>query len=520
MTFDPARLLEELAKLPALLAWHVLITLIAVGLALAISLPLGVAAVRRPKLRAAALGCASLIQTIPGIALLALVFSLLVLLRQALPESIDFRAIGLLPTLIALTLYAVLPILRNAVTGLEGVDPAAVEAARGLGMTPRQRLAQVELPLALPVIVAGLRTALVWTVGVATLATPIGQPSLGNFIFGGLQTSNLTAILVGCVAAAVLAVVLDLLVAAMQRSAARRRAPGLVAGAGVLLALFVAAMLTLNLGNPRSADGDAPLIRIGAKNFNEQYVLARVLRGRLEGAGFRVELLEGLGSLNAFNALSAGDIHAYVDYSGTLWANAMRREPGPTREQVLDQLTDWLEANHGVRLLGPLGFENAYALAMPGAKAEQLGVATIAGLAPHAPRLAIGSDIEFFERPEWQRLRDLYGLSFAERIPMNPTLMYEAARAGDVDVITAFTTDGRIPAYGLRLLADDRAAFPPYDAVLLLSESAAADPQMVDALTPLLHAIDLTAMQQANRKIDLENQSPQQAADWLAQQLP
>ncbi|MEM1445293.1 MAG: ABC transporter permease/substrate-binding protein [Planctomycetota bacterium] len=518
MSFDADRLAEELTKLPTLLSWHVLITLIAVGVALTVSLPLGVAASRRPWLRGSVLGVASLIQTIPGIALLALVFSLLVLLREALPDDASFRAIGLIPTLIALTLYAVLPILRNVVTGLDGVDRDAVEAARGLGMTPTQSLLKVELPLAMPVIVAGLRTALVWTVGVATLSTPIGQPSLGNFIFGGLQTSNLTAILVGCVASGVLAISLDGVVALMQRAAMGRRRNGLFGGALVLVAVLFASLLVLNTANPRGDNADAPLIRIGTKNFNEQYILGRVIRDRLESSGYRVELLEGLGSLNAFNALSAGEIDAYVDYSGTLWANAMQRQPGPARGEVLDHLTDWLDTNHGITLLGSLGFENAYALAMPESQAETLGITSIGDLAPHAGRLSIGSDIEFFERPEWRRLRDLYGLSFAERVPMNPTLMYEAAKAGDVDVITAFTTDGRIPAYKLRLMTDDRAAFPPYDAVLLLSKHAAADNALVEALVPLLGAFDLPTMQQANRLVDLDGQSPQQAADWLSEQ--
>ncbi|MEM1098547.1 MAG: glycine betaine ABC transporter substrate-binding protein [Planctomycetota bacterium] len=518
MSFDPARLSEEFARLPALLSWHVLITLIAVGLALAISLPLGVLTTRRPWMRGPALGLASLVQTIPGIALLALVFSLLVLLREALPESAGFRAIGLLPTLIALTLYAVLPILRNTVTGLEGVDRDAVEAARGLGMTPGQRLRKVELPLAMPVIVAGLRTSLVWTVGVATLSTPIGQPSLGNFIFGGLQTSNLTAILVGCVASAALAIGLDLLVAAMQRGVARRKRGVLLGGLTALLALLITAASVLTFGNPRGNDADAPLVRLGTKNFNEQYILGRVMRDRLEAAGFRVELLEGLGSLNAFNALAAGEIDAYVDYSGTIWSSSMQRDPGPSRADVLAETTTWLRETHGIELLGSLGFENAYALAMPEATAERLGIRTIADLARHAGDLEIGSDIEFFNRPEWERLRDLYGLSFAGRVPMNPTLMYEAARAGDVDVITAFTTDGRIPAYDLRLLTDGRAAFPPYDAVLLLSESPAKNDPLVSALRPLIGAIDLATMQEANRLVDLEKQSPQQSADWLSQQ--
>ena len=164
-----------LSLLPERLAWHVLLSAAALALGLLIALPLGVLAARSPRLRWPALALAGLVQTIPSLALLALFYPLLLLLSNLAKATFGhgFSALGFLPSLLALTLYSMLPILRNTVAGLTGVEPAIVEAARGVGMTDRQRLWRVELPLALPVIMAGVRTAAVWTIGAATLSTPV-----------------------------------------------------------------------------------------------------------------------------------------------------------------------------------------------------------------------------------------------------------------------------------------------------------------------------------------------------------
>ena len=166
---------EQLALLPGYLTAHIQLTLLALLLSASISLPLGVAVTRSPWLERPALGVAGLIQTVPSLALLAVMVPLL--------AGLDLPSIGFLPAIIGLTLYGILPMLRNTVTGIAGVDAAVKQAAQGVGMTPWQQLTRVELPLAMPVIVAGVRTATVWIVGIATLSTPVGATSLGNYIF-------------------------------------------------------------------------------------------------------------------------------------------------------------------------------------------------------------------------------------------------------------------------------------------------------------------------------------------------
>src|ERR1700759_4404294 len=230
------RLAAAFALLPEYLGWHVLLSFSALVLGVAISLPLAVAASRSPRLRWPVLAGASLIQTIPSLALLALFYPLLLALSTLSKAAVGhgFSALGFLPSLLALTLYSMLPILRNGVAGLTGLDPAVLEAADGGGMTARQKLWRVEIPLAAPVVMAGVRTAAVWTIGAATLSTPVGQTSLGDYIFSGLQTEDWVLVLFGCIASAVLALSVDQLLGLIEAGAARRDARRIIAGAGGL----------------------------------------------------------------------------------------------------------------------------------------------------------------------------------------------------------------------------------------------------------------------------------------------
>jgi osmoprotectant transport system permease protein len=500
------------AQVPALAAAHILLAAAALALALAISLPLALAARHRLRLRAIALTVAGVVQTIPGLALLALFYPLLLALSALVGGGIP--ALGFLPALLALTVYAVLPILRNAVAGLTGIDPAIVQAADGVGMTAGQKLRLVEAPLAAPVAMAGIRTAAVWTIGTATLATTVGAPSLGNLIFSGLQTENWALVTAGCVAAAGLALIADGLLALVERGLARRtRLPLLLGLAGIVAGLLAAAAPLLV--------PQRPTVVIGAKNFSEQFILARLIGGRLEQAGYRVRYTEGLGSGVAWAALSHGDIDVYVDYSGTLWANQMRRTDVAPRAAMNRAIGAWAARTAGVAMLGPLGFENAYALAMRGDDAARRGIARIGDLSAAAPSLRLGADLEFLDRPEWAALRDAYGLRFADSRAYAPSFMYRALAGGQADVISAFSSDGRIAAQRLRVLVDDRGVAPGYDALLLVGRAHARDARFRTALMPLIGAIPVERMREANYLVDrdADKRSAEQAATWLAERI-
>lgn len=507
--------------LPPLLASHLALALIALGLAAAISLPLAVVLASRPRAAFVIVTAAGVVQTIPGLALLALMVPVLAKTGWLSP-------FGFAPAVIALTLYAILPILRNAVTGLRGVDPAATDAARGMGMSAWQIMYIVQLPLAAPVIAAGLRTATVWTVGAATLATPVGQPCLGNYIFAGLQTRNFAMLLVGVAAAAALAIVLDALLGATEHAlAGRRKRRALIPAAG-LVGLVVAVIFVLPrvvTADRYNASGGAAVgstesiarVTLGGKTFTEQYILVELVRQRLEQVGVAVEVAQSLGSNVVFDALVHGDVDAYVDYSGTLWTTAMKRSGGTPRWRVLAELEGWLATQHGVHSLGALGFENAYALVVRRDTAQRLGLKTVADLAAH-PDLAIGGDYEFFGRPEWESLRRAYGLRFGRHATFDPALLYEAVVRGEVDVISAFSSDGRIAAYDLVVLDDPARALPPYDAMILLGPRVANDARINCALAGL--HVDVDQMRRANAMVDRDGKTPREAATWLLGNLP
>ncbi|MBC2779117.1 ABC transporter permease/substrate-binding protein [Parasphingopyxis marina] len=511
------RFVDALAQAPPLLADHVLLSAAALVLGLAVALPLAVGASRSPGLRRVALGAASFVQTIPGLALLALFYPLLLALNGLLePVGAAVPALGFLPALLALGLYAVLPILRNAVTGLTGIDPAIIEAADGVGMTPRQKLRLVEAPLAAPVVMAGIRTAAVWTIGAATLSTTVGQPSLGDMIFAGLQTQNWALVLAGCLAAAGLALAADALLGLIEAGIADRRRWKVWAG---LVALLAGVLLALSPILFSGARGD--VVTVGAKGFSEQYILARMIGGRLQAAGYEVRYRDGLGSTVAFAALTRGDIDVYVDYTGTLWTNAMRREDNPPRDEMLDELGAWIDASYGAQVMGRLGFENTYAFAVTQETARRYGLETIDELAGVAPDFTMGTDIEFLNRPEWTSIRDAYGLAFASTQSFQPTFMYRAVESGRADVITAFSSDGRIAASNLFVLGDPRGAIPNYDAVLLVAPGRAGDRRFRGALQPLIDAIPVEAMREANFMVDrdADKATPAEAARWLESRI-
>ncbi len=520
------RLATLLSQLPDLLGGHLTLAVPAIALGVLASVPLGIACVKQPRIRGTVMTAVSLVQTVPSIALLALMVAVL-------GGTIGFR-----PAFIALLVYSALPIVRNTIVGLEGVDPAMREAARAVGMRPLQSLLRVELPLAFPVILAGIRTATVWVVGIATLSTPVGAPSLGNYIFSGLQLRDWNRVLFGCVITMLLSLVLDQLLAAVERGVQHRQ-PKLAWAATAMLGIVLAGGLAPSLLQ-RSAAGLAagaaasgtnserdetiasatPLVgtqlTIGAKGFSEQLILADLLDRRLSAAGGEVEVLGSMGSTILFDALASGTVDACVDYTGTLWSTVLGRNDFPPRDQLRIEMAASLLADHGITTLGPLGFENTYALLVRGDVAEAHGLSSVHDLVPLASELRIGGDPEFFARPEWERVRSRYGLEGCREVGMESTFLYAAVAEGQVDVAVGFSTDGRIDAFNLEVLADPLAAFPPYDAVILLSSHAAAIPAVSEALRPLIGGVPVEVMRMANRTVDQDGKTPAAAAGLIA----
>jgi len=498
---------EQLILLPAYFQGHILLTLAAISMGILVSVPLGVWAEQSARVKRPLLAIVSIIQTFPSLAILALVVALL------------GGRIGFLPAFIALTLYSMLPIVRNTVTGLESVSGSVIEAAKGIGMSPNQILREVKLPLAMPVIVAGIRTAMVWTVGLATLSTLVGATSFGNYIFTGLQTRNLVAVTVGSLASAGLAVGLDGLVAAVQWLLEKRsEAADSVRLKRMRISIYAAIAMIIAIGLYGLVPKPRADFVVAGKPFTEQYIMAGLLTEVLEEAGFSVEQRLGMGSAVVYEAIRNGTIDVYVEYTGTVWANFMNRENNPGREGIRNGVSEFLEQQN-VAMLGLTGFQNRYALAMRRDRAAELGVTSIEDLVPIAAELSAGSDLEFFGRTEWFRLRDLYSMDFADKLTFDVSLMYTAVDERQVDVISAYTTDGRVAAFDLLILEDPRNALLSYDGIVLASDAAAAQPEFMQVIGSLIDSIPDGAMRQANRLVDVDGESISVAVEYLRSEM-
>lgn len=497
------------AVLPSALAAHLAISAAALLLALLVAVPLALLMPARPWLRSGVMGFASVVQTVPALALLALFFPLLVLLRNV--TGLPVPSLGLLPSLLALALYALLPLLRGLAGGLAAVPDGVRDAARAIGMSDWQRLFHVELSLAAPVVMGGLRTAAVWTIGAATLSTMVGQKSLGDLIFAGLQLQDWRQVLLGCVAAAGVALLVDGALGWCQAGIAQRR--WRPAAQGLILLALIAGGVTAwwRLDRPAAA---MPAVTIGTKTFSEQYILAELIADDLASIGQPASVRSGLGSGIAFQSVAAGGIDISIDYSGTLWTQALGRTDTPPRAVMLPILARELKARYGVTVAARLGFENAYALAMRRGDAARLGVKTIGDLARVSGKLRLATDLEFQSRAEWAALQRSYGLGFANIRSYTPVLMMAALRDGSADVITAYSSDGTLVGNDLVLITDDRSALPAYDALLLVAPGRDA---LVRRLARYEGRIPVEAMREANWQADrpTDKRSPAEAAKWL-----
>jgi osmoprotectant transport system permease protein len=499
------------AELVGLLGQHVLLVAVSTLIAVAIGVPLGVFAARRPRLAAPLTGIANVVQTIPSLAMFGF------LLPVPLVGGVGARA-----ALVVLILYGLLPIVRTTIAGLEGIDPSIREAGVAMGMTPRELLRLVELPLAMPSIVAGVRVAAVVGVGSATIAAAIGAGGLGEYIYRGLSMVDTTVILAGAIPAAALALAVDGSLLWLERQlSSRRRSRSLRAVATG--AAFAVGVVLLSSGlAARRASG---AIVVGSKNFTEQIVLGELLAQTIERtAGVPVDRRLNLGgTLICDRALMTGDIDVYVEYTGTALTAVFhqpvtRADPGAVFASVRD-----LYARTGRTLLPPLGFNNTFAILVRGADARSLALRTIDDAVRESPHWRAGFGYEFVERPDgYSGLVKAYGLRFPEapRV-MDLTLSYRALSAGQVDLIAGDATAGLIKGLDLVQLEDTRHYFPPYDAAVVANaDTLLRHPEVRAALQRLSGRVSASDMRAMNYAADVEHRDPSAIAAEFLRAVP
>ena len=484
------------------LAEHLLLTGVALGVASAAGILLAIATYHRPFWRGPLLAAAGMLQTVPGIALLVMLMAL-------------WQRIGTAPALSALALYALLPIVQNTLLGLTGLPPSLAEAARGLGLSRWQRLRYVRLPLALPMILAGIRIAAVQTVGLATLAAFVGAGGLGQFINRGLFLSDTPLILLGAIPAALLALLIHGLLGLLARAAQpgrSRRSRRLLLGVGAAalagLVLFTAMMLL-----PRGQQG---AIVVGSKNFTEQWIVAEMIAQQIEQhTELRVERRFGLGGSSVLHAaLLRGDIDLAVEYTGTALAAILHQPTPRDHGRIFPQVAAAYEKQFGLHWFAPLGFNNSYVLAIRSYDPNLKSVYTVSQLAERSDRLRAAFDFEFAERADgYEGLRRRYGLRFARVSDMHPDLLYEAMFNEQADVISAYATDGRLIQRDLRPLRDDRHFFPPYDAAVVARDAVLRQhPELAPLLEALSGKLTDGRMRELNARVESGEWTVEQAA--------
>ena len=486
-------------ELLSVTAEHLVLVLVSVGLAVAIGLPLGLLLTRRPALKRPILAFAGVMQTVPSLALFGLLIPLPLL-----------GGIGARTAVVALVLYALLPVIRNTVTGVEGVDRGVREAALAMGMTDGQILRRVELPLAASVILAGVRVAAVISVGVATVAAAVGAGGLGTYIFRGLRQYDNNLILAGALPAALLALLADGALGLLEArlDVGRRTSQSARAGSVRLRrALLAALALAVVAGGAFAAWRAARRadVVVGSKDFTESLLLAEIVAQSLEARGLRVERRYELAGNLCHESLLAGRIDLYPEYTGTSYTAILKHRPANDPRAVYEQVRREYAERFDVDVSPPLGFSNDFAILVRGADARRLNLKTISDAAPHAARWRAGFGQDFMSRADgFEGFTRAYGLRFEARPrEMDLSLTYRALAESQVDIIAGNSTDGLIAALDLFQLQDDRRYFPPYEAVYLTRRDALArTPALAETFARLARSIPTEEMRRLNYEVD------------------
>ncbi|WP_160671204.1 glycine betaine ABC transporter substrate-binding protein [Clostridium sp. C8-1-8] len=496
-----------------LLFQHLYLTVFAVLVAIVIGVPLGILVSKSKNLSKPIIGLANIVQAIPSLALLGFL--------------IPFVGIGSKPAIIMVVLYSLLPIIKNTHTGLTNIDPDLIEAAMGIGLTKRQILNKVQLPLALPVIMAGVRISAVTAVGLMTIAAFIGAGGLGYLVFSGIQTVDNNMILSGAIPACILALAIDFIFGKLEKllsyknnkvkkykSAQQKKRfynSKLFKFSSILIVILI---LSSAIGYNYHMKSKS--ITIGSKNFTEQLILGNMYADLIEEkTDLKVNRKLNLGGTQvAFGALKSGDLDLYVEYTGTGLIDILKEPLSNNSDKAYDIVKKTFKEKYAINWLKPLGFNNTYTLAVTKGLAKQYNLETFSDLAKVSDKLTLGPTIEFSNREDGLLgLVKTYNMNFKSVKPVDGGLRYTALNSGNSDVIDAFSTDGLIKSFDLKVLKDDKAFFPPYYAApLVRQDTLDKHPELNKLLDSLAGKLNDETMRGLNYKVDKLNQSPDDVA--------
>ena len=504
-------LTNNYGQILSLLGEHLYLSVVSVLIAIIIGIPLGILISNEPKLSKPIIGITNVIQAVPSLALLGFL--------------IPFIGIGSAPAIVMVVLYSLLPIVKNTYTGLTNIDGDILEAAKGIGLTKSQTMKKVQLPLAFPMIMAGIRISAVTAVGLMTIAAFVGAGGLGFLVFSGVQTVDNHMILAGAIPACILALLIDFVVGKLESSLSYTSKQKSTSKKGkttkrVMIALAsIILIAAIGVKTYSSVKADDKIV-IGSKNFSESIILGNMLADLIENkTDIQVERKLNLGGTQvAFSALQKGDIDLYVEYTGTGLVNILKQPPESNPEKVYNYVQKEFKQKYGIDLLKPLGFNNTYALAVRQNTANEYGLNTISDLAKVSGNLVMGPTIEFPNRQDGLiGLTKTYNMSFKDVKAIDGGLRYTALQNQKSDVIDAFSTDGLLEAFHLKVLKDDQHFFPPYYAVpIMKKETLKEHPELRKVINSLSGKLTDEKMRELNYKVDSLKQSPAKVAkDFL-----
>ncbi|MBW9155634.1 ABC transporter permease/substrate-binding protein [Clostridium tagluense] len=507
--------IDRKSEISHLFIQHIQLTIFSILLAVVIAIPLGILIVRYRKLAGPIIGFTNIVQSIPSLALLGFLIPVL--------------GIGSKPAIVMVVMYSLLPIVKSTYTGLTNVNPSLIEAAAGMGLTQTQVLLKVRFPLAMPIIMSGVRISSVTAVGLMTIAAFIGAGGLGFLVYSGVATVSNNMILAGAIPACLLAIFLDFILGRVENivipkgirttpTKARKNNTILgnkkfKLGALILVLILIVSSVVSSFGKSKNT------IVVGSKNFNEQLILGDMVASLIESkTEINVERKLNLGGTAVvFSAMQSKNVDVYVEYTGTGLVNILKKTTMKDPTKVYNVMKTDFSKNYDMDVLSPLGFNNTYVIAVKKDLAKKSNLNTISDLAKISPTLNSGFTMEFANRPDgYLGVKKLYDLNFKNSKGIDGGLRYTALEKGETQVLDAFATDGLLKKFDLQLLKDDKNFFPPYYAVpVIRAETLKKYPELKEVLSLLENKISDKTMRDLNYRVDNGEQSRKVAEDFL-----
>ncbi|MGH4141170.1 glycine betaine ABC transporter substrate-binding protein [Clostridium sp.] len=493
---------------------HIELTVFAVVLAIIVGIPLGILISRYKKMSGPVIGLANLIQAVPSLALLGFLIPLM--------------GIGSAPAILMVFLYSLLPIIKNTYTGLMNINPDVIESSKGMGMTNKQVLNLVQLPLAFPVIMTGIRISAVTAVGLMTIAAFIGAGGLGYMVFSGVQTVDNNMILAGAIPACLLALLMDSIVEKIERGVTPpgiRKADGTIKLSkrkkykfNKMQKIIASSLAVILVGSGiYMATQKKDTIVIGGYNTSEETILGNMLSTLIEkNTDINVETHLNLGGSGlAYAALKSGEIDMYPEYTGMSLVGIMKRAPINDPAKAYKVVSDYYVKNYGITWLKPFGFNDTYTLSVRQDTAKKYNLETISDLAKVGDKLVLGATLEFCNRADgYSGISKVYNFKFKSFSSIEGGLRYSAIGNKKVDVIDAFMTEGLLKSYKLKVLKDDKHFFPNYDCVPIVnSKTLEEHPELKNLINELGGKITAEKMIDLNYKVDKLGEKPEKVAE-------